>query len=243
MQYINLNKSIELENKIQDLLIINIDEKLDTIEDKEGVRINGKVTIGGTAKTLGGEEKFEDFLDLDIFLVYEEIEERSNLKINIKDFDYVIEDNKLNLEISISIDGLKEIDQTFLSKEDNEIFLEEKIEDDIKTVYLDEKVDLEDKEERISEEMYVSEKKEKLIQEEIIAENVKEEIITKKSLLKSVFSNKRIKEEVSWKVYCVKEEKSYQQIADKYNLNLEKLISMNKNEEIFVGKLIFLTLD
>lgn len=242
MQYINLNKSIVLENKIQDLLIINIDEKLDTIEDKEGIRISGKVTIGGSARTLGGEETFSDLIDLDVFLAYEEIEERADLKIKVNDFNYIIDNDKLHLDISVSIDGLKEIDQTFLAKEDNGPFLEEEIEDEEKIVYVDEEIKLEEKEERVSIE--VEEEIEESVNEEVQEEEIKvEEVVAKKSLLKSVFSNKRIKEEVSWKLHCVKGEKSYEEIAEKYNVDLKNLILINKNEEICEGKLIFLPLE
>ena len=82
--------------------------------------------------------------------------------------------------------------------------------------------------------------------EEYKEENVstdREAEVTKTSLLKAVFSNKRVKEEVSWKLHCVKGETSYEQIAAKYNVNLSKLISINKNEELSEGKLIFLPLD
>ena len=65
----------------------------------------------------------------------------------------------------------------------------------------------------------------------------------KKSLLKSVFSNRKISEEISWRLHCVKDEKSYEEIAGKYNLNLNKLISINNNENLEEGKLIFLPLD
>ena len=146
MQYINLNKSIELENKIQDLLLISIDEKLDTIDDKEGVRITGKIAIGGNAKTLEGDKVFSDAIDLDIFLSYEEIEERNALKVAVSDFNYKIENNKLDLDITLSIDGLKEIIQTFPSKEDNELVLEEKVEGEDKKAYIDEEIIVENKE-------------------------------------------------------------------------------------------------
>ena len=50
-------------------------------------------------------------------------------------------------------------------------------------------------------------------------------MFTKTSLLKSVFSNKRIKEEVSWKLHCVKGEKTYEEIGEKYIADNEFLLS------------------
>lgn len=246
MQFINLNKAIEFKENIQDLLLISIDDKLDTIEDKEGIRITGKVTIGGNTLTIKGEESFSDNIDIDIFLSYEEIEERANLKVMVNDFNYKIENNKLHLDITLSIEGLKEIIQTFLSQEDNEFVDEEEIiEEDIeeKEVEEDRQKVIEEQDQEIKEDSIEGIKTEEIIEEVNETQKVEEEIIEKKSLLKSVFSNKRIKEEVSWRLHCVKNEKNYEEIAQRYNIDLNKLISINKNEKIEEGKLIFLPLE
>lgn len=293
MQYINLNKILELENKIQDLLLISIDDQIDTINDKEGIRMNGVITISGEVKTLEGDKKFDEQIDLDVFLTDDEILDRNGLSISINDFNYDIDDNKLILDISLKVEGLKEIEATFPSQEDNEDFSNEEIEsieasDDEKRVYIDENIDLEKKESEeckkiVEEEKELEEQEEiknareclgeeieerddekeenkeiveeerKLEEQEEIKgdweyeeeerENIHENKEMKKSLLKSVFSSKRIKEEVSWKLHCVKNETSYEEIASKYNINLSKLVAINNNEPIGEGKLIFLPLD
>ena len=69
------------------------------------------------------------------------------------------------------------------------------------------------------------------------------EKVEKKSLLKTVFSSKRINEEVAWKLHCIKEEKSYEEIASKYKVNSDKLKKMNNNQPLEEGKLIFIPLD
>ena len=74
-------------------------------------------------------------------------------------------------------------------------------------------------------------------------ELIMNEKIEKKSLLKTVFSSKRINEEVSWKLHCVKTEKSYEEIASKYKVNVAKLKKINNNEAIEIGKLIFIPLE
>lgn len=299
MQYINLNKTLELESKINDLLLISIDDQIDTAEDKDGIRVTGKITIGGTAKTLEGNEDFNDYIDIDIYLTYDEILERNSLNVSVNDFNYKIEDNKLYLDISLKIDGLKEIETTFLSKEADQILSQEEIDDEEKKVYIDEEINMISKDENeednrdcnVVEEMKINEVNDEEVNnkdneivinqnrelektseleeffeekidsnkgnEEIIitkenkiefddkleGDNVIEEKKSKKSLLKSVFSNKRIKEEVSWRLHCVKDETTYEQIANKYDINLNKLIELNKNEKLCEGKLIFLPLD
>ena len=148
MQYINLNKTINFEKEIEDLLLISIDDQIEIIEDKEGIRISGKINIGGDAKTSNENKNFSDFIDLDIYLTYEEIEERNSLNVSVNDFNYKIKNNQLLLDISLKIDGLKEIETTFLSEENNESIFEEKIKDEESKVYID--VDIEIENERDS---------------------------------------------------------------------------------------------
>ena len=239
MQCFNLNKEIDLNNKIEDLLLISIDDKLETIEDKEGIKVIGEILVSGNARTSEGVRNFSDKLDLDIFLTYDEIEERNALDVSINDFNYVINDNLLNLNIVLKVEGLKEIENTFLSEENIEFFEEEIEKEDSKRVYTSEEV-------KVEEEITFKEEIKEAIEEEYKEETaytVKEVETPRTSLLKAVFSNKRIKEEVSWKLHCVKGETSYEQIAAKYNVNLNKLISINKNEELSEGKLIFLPIE
>lgn len=261
MQQINLNKDIEFDNEIEDLLLISIDEHIDTIDDKDGVRIEGKISIGGKVKVLLEENSFSDVLDIDIFLSYDQIVERNSLSVTVNDFNYEIEGNKLKLNIIIKIEGLKEIETTFLAEENIEFVSKEEIIEG-KKVYIDEEIVVEENRDDIQEKIEkikannntceIEEDKEDrniLDKEEIIIKKNVEEFDepvcdneNKKSLIKKVFSNKRIKEEVSWKLHCVKEETSYEQIALKYNININDLININKNEKIEKGKLIFLPL-
>lgn len=268
MQYINLNKILGFENNIQDLLLISIDEQIDTINDKDGIRMSGIIAVSGEVKTTKN-EKFEEKIDLDIFLTEEEILDREGLNVSVNDFNYNVDGNKLILDISLKVVGLKEIEVTFPSKEDSEDFSTEDIEKTIEEmedsiVYIDENIDVKESKEIendaildnliedndviedriINNEEFIesndAESKKNIVRDD---ENVKESKIVKKSLIKSVFSNRMIREEVSWKLHCVKGESSYEEVANKYNVNLDRLISINNNEPIEEGKLIFLPLD
>lgn len=229
MQYINLNKTLSFESQIEDLLLISIDDQIDTVYDKDGVKIAGDILISGKTRTIEDEKEFCDKVELDIFLTDDEIDNRNELKVNVNDFTYNIEDNKLVLNISLKIEGLKEIETTFLTEENNETFKQEEINEiEEENVYID--IDINVNEDR---------EKEENLEESV---DLKEEP-EKRSLLKTVFSSKRINEEVSWKLHCVKEEKSYEEIANKYNISIDKLKNINKNESIEEGKLIFIPLD
>lgn len=272
MQYINLNKTLEFENDILDLLLISIDDQIQTSDDKEGIKIVGNILIGGKVNTINGEQQFNDKIDLDVFLTYDEIVDRNSLNISVSDFNYKVEENSLIINVSLKMDGLKEIETIFLSEEDNELVQKEEI--------VQEDEEIEEKEEGETEEIEINEDKKVYIDLDIgmherkskmddigkINENIdffgeeSEEDIgdkdleenydnsanyepKKKSLLKSIFSNKKINEEVFWKLHCVKNEKSYEEIAQKYNVNLKKLIDINNNEKIEEGKLVFLPLE
>ena len=237
MQCFNLNKDIELQCEIEDLLLISIDDQIETIDDKDGVKVGGKILISGNAKTNEGSKEFSDSIDLDLFLTYDEIEQRSSLNVGVNDFNYKIDNNKLNINIVLKVEGLKEIETTFLSQEDCELLDEEEIKEELEEIYEEDRT-------IIGEEIIVEDNltyKDEKIEESCIS--IKENNDSKLSLLKSVFSNKRIKEEVSWKLHCVKGETSYEEIAAKYNVSLNKLVSINKNEELEDGKLIFLPLE
>lgn len=224
MQQINLTKTINFEGDIKDLLLISIDDQIDKICDKEGVKVIGKILVGGKVM-LEEEQEFEDTVNIDMFLVNEEILDIGCLNVTVSDFNYKIEQNKLILDISLKLEGLKEIETSFLSFEDSED-VQEKIEEEDRTY-----VDL--NEEIIAEET---------IEEETIDEEIQDDE-PKKSLLKSVFSSKKIKEEVSWVLHCVKSDDTYEKISEKYKVNLNKLKSINNNEVLNEGKLIFLPLE
>ena len=219
MQQINLTKTINFEGDIKDLLLISIDDQIDKICDKEGVKVIGKILVGGKVM-LEEEQEFEDTVNIDMFLVNEEILDMGCLNVTVSDFNYKIEQNKLILDISLKLEGLKEIETSFLSLEDTED-VQEKLEEEDRTY-----VDL----------------NEEIIAEETIDEEIQEDE-PKKSLLKSVFSSKKIKEEVSWVLHCVKSDDTYEKISEKYKVNLNKLKSINNNEVLNEGKLIFLPLE
>ena len=99
MQYINLNKTLEFENDILDLLLISIDDQIQTSDDKDGIKIVGNILIGGKVNTINGEQQFNDKIDLDVFLTYDEIVDRNSLNISVSDFNYKVEENSLIINV------------------------------------------------------------------------------------------------------------------------------------------------
>ncbi len=85
--------------------------------------------------------------------------------------------------------------------------------------------------------------KEPKVEKTLIRRIDKVEEDAKTSLITQVFGNKRIKEEVSWKLHVVRNEKTLEEIVNKYQVDLEKLKKLNKIVDIEEGKLIFLPID
>lgn len=264
MQYINLNKVVEMESDILDLLLISIDDQIKCIDENDGIKVIGDIAISGKVKLKDEEKNFSDNIELNIFLTMDEIVERNSLNVSVNDFSYSVENNKLYLNISLKIEGLKEIETSFLAKEDIEDISKEKIEkigshleiEEEKKVYIDVDVNInegDNKElieesgmnfEKIEDDKVLEDSKEFIRKELIEEDEIKlKEKTNKKSLLKCVFLDKKIKEEISWKLHCVKNESTYKEIAEKYKVEESKIVLLNGNEKIEEGKLIFIPIE
>lgn len=259
MRIINLDKKIIINGNIDDLLIINIDDDINYIEEIEGIKTIGTVDVTGSVKTTEGVEEFEECFNVDFFSEYGYIEDRNKLEMIVDDFEYTIKDNILELRIKLKILGLKEVDKSFPAEEDSKLTKQKEMVEKIKKQISEPKIEigeLEDndlfnydddldiqvfdlREEFVEEEEVEKPKVEKTLirRKDSVAEDAKTSLITQ------VFGNKRIKEEVSWKLHVVRNETTLEEIANKYQVNLEKLKKLNKIVDIEEGKLIFLPID
>jgi hypothetical protein len=135
----------------------------------------------------------------------------SDPNISIGDFSYTINENAIEITLDLKIDGLKEFETEFHTEENNEIISQE----------------IESHEEIIENKEPDSYKKEP----EILNE--------KQSLLSSIFK-RNIKKDSIYLIHVVKEETSYEDIANLYNVDLDLLKRSNPNKEIEKGTLIFI---
>lgn len=264
MRIINLDKKIIINGNVEDLLMINIDDDINYIEEIEGIKTIGTIDVTGSVKTAEGVEEFEECFNVDFFSEYSYIEDRNKLEMIVDDFEYTIKDNILELRIKLKILGLKEVDKSFPAEEDSKLTKQkemvEKIkkeisepeieigeledndlfnyDDDLDIQVFDLREDFEEEQEEEQEEV-----KEPKVEKTLIRRIDKVEEVAKTSLITQVFGNKRIKEEVSWKLHVVRNEKTLEEIANKYQIDLEKLKKMNKIVDIEEGKLIFLPID
>ena len=128
----------------------------------------------------------------------------------------------------MKLEGLKEIEAYFPAQENQEDIQIENIEENIFINEEDDNLD------RIEEETIIENE-----DNETILEKTNKETNTT-SLLNSIFKNHSLKKETCFLIHVIKDETSYKQIADLYKIDENKIKSINKNEQLYKGKLIFI---
>lgn len=226
MQKINYKEKILLEETINELLLINIDDELSQTKECDYLKVSGKIKISGEVNTNDGKRNFNHPIDVDILLSNEQLEDKE-VKVSIEDFNYSIDDKTINIDLIMKIDGLKEIDAYFPPQEDQEDIQIEKVEEEIIEEITQPTIELQ--EERNDLPLQETDNDEGI--------NIKEE---KYSLLNQVFRNKSLKKETSYFFHVVKNQSTYQDIATQYNIDIDELKNANNNEDIYIGKLIYI---
>ena len=230
MQKINYNESISLKSHISELILINIDEKLIQSKDSDCIIISGSITISGEANTINGKESFIHPIEVDITLSKDQLV-NENAIIGVDDFDYILSDEKININLIIKIDGLKEIEPYFPPQEDQENAQIIELYED--TQLIDEAETLIDAEREIINNMDSN-------QETFIDENITFEEKQNQSLLSQIFKRKKARSSPCYLFHVVKQETTYKEIAELYNCNEELLKDINQDAKIYLGKLILI---
>jgi len=249
MQKINYKEIIELDSKINELLLINIDERLVQNRDSDCLKISGEIKVSGEVLCDDDKKQFNHPIGVDIMLSKEQLME-NNVTISIDDFNYVIENNSIAIEIIMKIEGLKEIEAYFPTQENQEdTKIDNLRKEDIKI--LEEIIPQENTTNKNNIEEIEETPKIKIIQplieddrynkeEFVYIEETKEEHGEKYSLLNSIFKKRGIKKETCFFIHVIKEETTYEQISDIYKIEVNKIKSVNKDEKLYKGKLIFI---
>lgn len=238
MQKINYKEKILFKENISELLLINIDEKLSKIEESDFFRINGEIQISGEVKSEEKNINFNHPIEVDIMLSKEQaISEEIN--ISLDDFNYLIRDNSIDINLIMKIDGLKEIEAYFPAQEDKEDAQIEKVNEQ-------RIVEIQENEEIVEEKESYQETIEEIVENEPLYQESIQETIDKErntSLLNQIFRNKTFKKDTSHLFHVVKTETNYQEIASLYGIDIDKLKKINNDEEIYIGKLILIPKD
>lgn len=265
MQKINYREKILIDDKINELLLINIDDKLEQTRESDCIKISGEIKVSGEVNTDNGKKLFNHPIEVDILLSSDQIVDEK-ITVSIEDFNYSIEDNAILIDLIMKIDGLKEIEPYFPAQEDQTIMeienheeveriyevednqspCQENIND---TIINEEQPEIEEETEQCLDnrnDEKIEQTLDTLEEVQIIDkddEDIKENLETNKekfSLLNQVFKNRQIKKETCYLFHVVKEEKTYQDIANLYNINIDEIKKINNDEEIYKGKLVLI---
>lgn len=115
MRLIILEKTIDVKDSIDDLNTVNLEENIEYIQNSDGVNIKGYIDIEGEYLHGSQLKYFNDKLNIDLLAPYEELSDKDNILLKIKDFDYINGINKIIFTFKLNIEGWKEVSKTFLS--------------------------------------------------------------------------------------------------------------------------------
>ena len=108
MENITLEKIIKFDNTIVSLetLQVSNDLKYELLDDDTHAK--GYIDFKGNIKTMLESKDFNETVDVDIFAPFEKHINREEFKIEVKDYSYIINDNKLIVYFVISLTGFKD---------------------------------------------------------------------------------------------------------------------------------------
>ena len=158
MDNITLEKIIKFDNTIVSLetLQVSNDLKYELLDDDTHAK--GYIDFKGNIKTMLESKDFNETVDVDIFAPFEKHINREEFKIEVKDYSYIINDNKLIVYFVISLTGFKDNEvEEDLPNETKEQLLEnintlnETIKEDVKERNSDEKNQEDEKVEEVAQ--------------------------------------------------------------------------------------------
>lgn len=237
MQKITYNETIVLNDSIKELLLINIDEKINQSKDNDCIRVYGQIEISGEVNTENGSHFFSHPVDVELFVSQDQLQ-RDELCISIDDFNYEIIDKEIKIDLIIQIEGIKEIEAYFPANEDSEIF-------QVNDITTEEDFPDSEREEIIEENpLSVSEK-------DIIEKSFEDKMATNKesyldveknnkSFLNQIFRREKISKELAFLYHVAKKETTYKEISLLYGIDENELRHLNNNEEIYKDKLVLI---
>lgn len=235
-----LEKRIILENVINEINLINIDDKITYLKRNDGILAKGYLDLTCQYSSIGVLKIFHDKVEINKLILYENIDS-NEINISMEDFDYFIKDNVIIFSFKMNIEGYKEVEKTFQSD------IEEKMEivsnldvnyDDIKSlinndediILIENNIDNNELDNKCLDINNEGESIDFNINGNLSENNKKE------SFFNSIF--KKEKKVKLYKYRVILENDSYEEIAKEYNINLYKLKEINNNINLKLGNII-----
>ena len=130
MQKIYLEKNIDLDHTLNELLSISVDDSINYKLEDEGIRAIGHIEILGEYMQGLEKNKFNETMELDILAPFEKVLDRRDFNIKIEDFDYSIKNKNLNVVIEAIIYGVSHSEDRYITFSNPELDLK-KVEKDL----------------------------------------------------------------------------------------------------------------
>lgn len=227
-----INRELEFNYNISEItsICMDIDYKVN------GNVLSGVLNLEGDYVSSNFEDTREDFdKKLDFSIDLDENIDTNTVKVEIDDFTYSIDQNKLNVNVDLSLsyefvlfDEKKEFDKFIESREIDTNTLEEiKKVEEIREVEEDNEgtCEIEEQEEKLASEEVVDSKDNEAIEEE--QRNIEESIIDMASNFNDDF--------ITYHIYIVNDVDTLDGIAEKYHISIDIIKEYNNIENLKSG--------
>lgn len=107
MQKIYLEKFIDRNHQMSELVSIHCDEAIDYKLEEAGMRAKGQIIITGDYLKTASKERFNETLEVDILAPFEKIIDQHEFSIKIEDFDYKLINGNLLVTIEAVVYGVE----------------------------------------------------------------------------------------------------------------------------------------
>lgn len=226
MQKIILEKFIDLNNELQEVISLSVDESINYKMEQVGIRAVGCLSI--TGEYLGKqEEHFETTLDLDVLANFDKITDQRDFHITVEDFSYAIQNGNLQVRIQAGVHGV-------VSGQDR--YVQDHSVDEIEAL-------MRENEEEIEKEMLKTDIKEDVVireEEEVVEkecqveqEDVLEELVYPSK--KRQFFEDDSESIGTYYLYITKQGDTYESVANHYQVDSNALMEYNHYKEINAG--------
>lgn len=242
MQKIFLEKMVDLDHQMSELLSISVDESINYKIEEAGMRAQGRIDITGEYLKSASKERFNQYLDIDILAPFNKVTDQHDFSIKIEDFDYKIQAGNLLVTIEAIVYGVEASEDRFYNDQnlrDDE--LDQELIDEIKDVISSPEII----EENISEKEVAEEKEEvtmtakKRVADEKMPEEKKEEETDQRDpSIDDLIEISDQNDLVPYYIFVAGEEDDYDTIAKRYSVPASVIKDYNHDQTVAKGTLI-----
>lgn len=252
MQKIYLEKAIDLEHKLKELIALSVDESINYKIENEGIRAVGHLIIKGEYRDID-KKTFEETLELDVLATFDKILDQRDFSIKVEDFDYAIRDGNIYVTIEAGVHGVITGQDRYVNDNpvaeienlirEDEVLQPEAVKPESEVIEtVEEDVVLEPRKEDIQvetvEETTVLGQDEKI---ETTAKDIEQQLeeTVYESKSRPIFQDTT--ESVgTYYLYIVQENDTYQTIAERYVGDEQAIKEYNQNRELEIGSVLII---